>query len=541
MGEVFLADQMGPLGPLRPVALKRMLPKMADDPRAARMFLDEMATAAQLNHPNIASVYDFGEVGGVYFIAMEYVDGLTLNDLVASLGPLPVAATLSIGAAVADALAYAHNRKTPSGEVAPVVHRDVSPHNVMVSQGGMVKLLDFGIARAEQAALGGKIEGKLAYAAPEQLQGEPADRRSDLWALGVVLYEALTAARPFEGENLIQLLTAALRSEFAPLSSRRPEAAVADPLIQRALLRDRDQRWPGAEAFHAACIALIDNDAPARSAQLEKLVAQAGGPKKSSTGVEALTNAGLARPVGATATVDFRAFADTAHRPDGLNSAAIPSAAQASPPRPLVDPRVSRVSLDPPARSLAPGILVGAGILIATLLAGTLWLGFQREEGVVVVGGEEPSVVAPVAETSTIEARAPAERAAPPEPPRVEAPRPAPTEPPERRAPHKRHEPSRRSEPRPAAASPAPKPEAHGLGLLSVRAIPYCRVLLDGKPLANSPLVNVPIQDGPHVLRLEPSDEKLPAKTAKIQVHTGLATRVVVDFSNGSVSVKEGD
>ncbi|MCA9554909.1 MAG: serine/threonine protein kinase, partial [Myxococcales bacterium] len=201
MGEVFLADQLGPLGPVRPVALKRLLPKHTHDPHVVRMFLEEMGVAAQLSHPHIVVTYDFGELDGAYFLAMEYVDGLALDRLVAEQGPLPLDAVVTLGRHIASALQHAHERVS-AGAPTPVVHQDVTPHNILVSRAGDAKLLDFGIARTEAAALGERVHAKVRYAAPEQLRRAPPDRRFDVWGLGVTLYQALTGRLPFPQADL---------------------------------------------------------------------------------------------------------------------------------------------------------------------------------------------------------------------------------------------------------------------------------------------------------------------------------------------------
>src|SRR5688572_10901443 len=293
MGEVFLADQLGPLGPVRPVALKRMLPNLAAEREIARLFLEEMAIAAQLNHPNIATTYDFGAVDGDYFLAMEYVDGLSLNRIIEALGPLPAPVALEIAKQVADALAHAHGKRLEGRGT--LVHQDVSPHNVMISREGTVKLLDFGIARAEAAVRGARVRGKAAYAAPEQLRGAAPDRRFDLWSLGVVLYESLTGRRPFEGDDLMAVLRRAEARDYPRLAEVRPEVEPFEEIVARALEPDPEQRWLGAEAFRTACLRLGERYGSARAADLGLLVERAGGQPKddiaevSGTGVAALS------------------------------------------------------------------------------------------------------------------------------------------------------------------------------------------------------------------------------------------------------------
>ncbi|MEM7678764.1 MAG: serine/threonine-protein kinase, partial [Myxococcota bacterium] len=261
MGEVFLADQLGPLGPVRPVALKRMHPSLAHDPAYARRFLQEMAIAARLNHSNIAVTHDFGEIDGVYYMAMEYIDGASM-DQVLDKGPIPIAAALLITRKIAEALAYAHER-TP-----PVVHQDVSPHNIMLGTAGEVKLLDFGIAAAEAAAQD-KLRVKAPYASPEQLRGLPPQRNFDLWALGIVLYEMLTGRRPFPGPAAKQVFAQIERRSLMPVEALVPSAAGASQLIRRALDLRGHRRWSSARAFAEACDLLLAR----REAEAQQILA----------------------------------------------------------------------------------------------------------------------------------------------------------------------------------------------------------------------------------------------------------------------------
>ena len=295
MGEVFLADQLGPTGQaIRPVALKRMLPRIARKPHAAKMFLEEMATAAQLNHPNIATTYDFGEVDGTYFFAMEYLQGLSLSQLLQVLGALPVPHTVHICLKVLEALNHAHQRKTISGTIAPVVHRDVSPHNVMISTDGTVKLLDFGIARAETEVMGGRLEGKIAYAAPEQLQGGLVDRRSDLWAVGVMMYELLCGFRPYEMASIDDILMVARQENFLRLEDMRPEAGPLSAIITQSLRFKKDNRWNDAESIINALQSAASSFVTVGPQELAELVMSAGGPTTSVLGVEQITSFGRA-------------------------------------------------------------------------------------------------------------------------------------------------------------------------------------------------------------------------------------------------------
>ena len=207
MAEILLARSTGLEGFVKHVVIKRILPQYACEERFVSMFIDEARLAACLHHQNIAQVYDIGEDSGDYFFAMEYVHGEdvgTLLDAVRSRGqkvPLPEALTIAAG--VAAGLAYAHDRLGPDGEPLGIVHRDVSPSNILVSYEGGVKLVDFGIARASirnnETRTGG-VKGKLSYMSPEQCLGDTLDHRSDIFSLGVVLYE-LTTCTPLFRDN----------------------------------------------------------------------------------------------------------------------------------------------------------------------------------------------------------------------------------------------------------------------------------------------------------------------------------------------------
>src|SRR5664279_317683 len=198
MAEVFLAQQRGLEGFDRRVAVKRILPHLVDSPDFVRMFLGEAKLAAQLSHPNIVHIYDFGKVDHDYFIAMEYVDGVHAGQLfkageeLEKLSPTLVA---RIGADAAAALHSAHELRTASGKPLGLVHRDVSPANIMISYDGVVKLCDFGIAKAaaatDQLTSPGQVKGKYAYMSPEQTVAQPLDGRSDVFSLAIVLWELL--------------------------------------------------------------------------------------------------------------------------------------------------------------------------------------------------------------------------------------------------------------------------------------------------------------------------------------------------------------
>ncbi|HEX4621631.1 MAG TPA: serine/threonine-protein kinase, partial [Myxococcaceae bacterium] len=251
MADVFLSRQSGPEGYERPCVIKRMLSQFAEDPIFVNMFLDEARLAAQLTHPNIAQIYDFGAEHGQYYIAMEYVPGATLRDVLQQQGdagryvPFRVAARVMSDAA--RGLEYAHTARDGNGKHLEIIHRDISPHNILVSRGGQIKLIDFGIAKAKSANTKtnvGTIKGKYAYMSPEQVMGHPLDRRTDIYSLGLVFYEVLTNNRAILGDDLMRLMEAAARPHFVPLLEVRPD--IPQPLVDacmRALEPNKAARY----------------------------------------------------------------------------------------------------------------------------------------------------------------------------------------------------------------------------------------------------------------------------------------------------------
>jgi eukaryotic-like serine/threonine-protein kinase len=252
MAEIYLARHAGFGGLSRHVVVKRMLPQLAVRPDFVQMFLDEARLAANLNHPNIVQVFNLGEVDDSYFIAMEFVEGPHLGSLFAhSLRlrrPLPVEQCAYIVARAADGLHYAHEHSDPlTGTPLHIVHRDISPQNILISRQGDVKVTDFGVAKAstqQTKTRTGIIKGKVAYMSPEQCLGETVDRRSDVFALGIVLYELLTRRRLFRDKSDLLVMQKITGEDVKPASSQNKELdAEIDAICQRALARDREERF----------------------------------------------------------------------------------------------------------------------------------------------------------------------------------------------------------------------------------------------------------------------------------------------------------
>ena len=251
MATVHRALERGIEGFERIVALKRLLPQLAADASFIRSFVREAKLASVLNHVNIVQIFQLGRVGTQYFISMEYIDGHDIRRILRHArrvsGPPPIHVTVGLLIQLCEALDYAHHKLDDTGLPLGLVHRDVSPSNVLVTSAGQVKVIDFGIAKAQSSQLRtqtGRVKGKLAYMAPEALAGRELDARSDLFAAGVIAHELLTARPLFAAKNEYQTLMKVQRSEVLPPSTFNPSCPRAlDALVLRALAREPDERF----------------------------------------------------------------------------------------------------------------------------------------------------------------------------------------------------------------------------------------------------------------------------------------------------------
>jgi hypothetical protein len=248
------------------VALKRLLPSAAADPQLVQLFLHEAKIAACLHHRNIAQIYESGQFDDECFIAMEYVAGPTLNHLLKccreTVGQVPFPIVIKILSEVCDALAYAHACTDAKGKALGLVHRDVSPSNIVISSNGVVKLIDFGVAKTVTSQTqAGIIKGKLGYVAPEYLEGQ-IDARADLWAVGVCAWEMLTGQRLFKTDDDFSTLQAVRSQPVDPPSVHNPDVPPElDAIVMTALHRTPRERWQNAEALRTALLGV----APASS------------------------------------------------------------------------------------------------------------------------------------------------------------------------------------------------------------------------------------------------------------------------------------
>lgn len=255
MAEIFKARSTGPGGFQRTVVVKRILPANVSDPSFVRMFVDEAKILGMLHHPNVIQAYDFGESGGTLFLVLEYVDGPSLADTVSVLREahrsMPIGVACHIARDVCRALDHVHNLLDADGAPLNVVHRDVTPSNILLTATGTAKLLDFGVAkyRASQAkSQVGTIKGKPAYLAPETLDRRAVDHRTDIFSLGIVLHELLTLEPLFEGDNHQITFYRVLNMEIPPPSQTRPEVPPElDAIVLKALQRDPQNRYQTAQ------------------------------------------------------------------------------------------------------------------------------------------------------------------------------------------------------------------------------------------------------------------------------------------------------
>lgn len=278
MAEVFAARVRGDLGFERLVAVKRIVPHLAEDEAFVRMFLDEARLAAHVSSPHVVQTHDLGRADdGSLYIAMELVLGVTLAELIAAAAEhgerLPVGVALEIAAQAADGLHDAHEARTPDGIPLEIVHRDVSPQNVLVGEDGRVKVTDFGIARAARGRLAhtehGQLKGKFAYFSPEQSRAAALDRRSDVFALGIVTWEMLAGERLFARATPADTIVAVRRAQVPDLCARRPDV----PPEVAAVIRTALAREPADRPASAGELALRLRTA-ARAARLETTSAE---------------------------------------------------------------------------------------------------------------------------------------------------------------------------------------------------------------------------------------------------------------------------
>ncbi|OGQ17824.1 MAG: hypothetical protein A2138_10635 [Deltaproteobacteria bacterium RBG_16_71_12] len=322
MAEVFLARQEGPGDFAKTVVVKRMLPHLVENKRFVEMFLREAKVAARLNHPNVVQIFELGQDGDSYFLAMEFIDGITLHRLAKRAWlqrrALPTEVIVRAMADVALGLHHAHTLLDEEGRPAGLVHRDISPDNLMMTRDGITKVLDFGVAKSTAqrgpVTKTGELKGKIPYMSPEQIQGHPVDQRSDLFSLGVTFYWLLAGKRPFDGATEVLTLKRVLDDLPAPPSQVNDRVPAAlDRLVLRLLEKDPDRRYASGEQVHDRLLALLGGEGAARApaARLVAELIEVGDPEDEDPSALGGAKAPASEPISTT----FAATAITATNP----------------------------------------------------------------------------------------------------------------------------------------------------------------------------------------------------------------------------------
>jgi hypothetical protein len=307
MAEVWKAKIHGAQNFQRLVVVKRILPHLSSDPTFVRMFTDEAVVSARLNHPNIVQVFEFSEVAGEHYLAMEFVHGVNVGEIQKLLGDVrvPVGMAAHIVREVCLALAYAHGFEDEDGRRLSIIHRDVSPSNVMIGYDGSVRLLDFGVAKvlshSDEMTRTGALKGKVGYMSPEAIEGDlELDARTDLFSAGVVLHELLAGKRLFKGHDDLRTIALVRACRVPTPSTLRSEVTpLLDQIVLKALARDRDQRYQSARELADALSRVVHEckwDAARTAAFLKERMIQPGSEPELKAGTPPAVVRGLVAP-----------------------------------------------------------------------------------------------------------------------------------------------------------------------------------------------------------------------------------------------------
>jgi serine/threonine-protein kinase len=293
MAEIFIAQSTSVGGIQKRVAIKRILPNLTKNPRFVNMFLDEARLCMYLNHANIVQVFDVGKADGTYFIVMEYVEGTNLRQMFQQMSEtgicLPVEFAVYIMAEVCKGLAHAHESTDMQGRALGIVHRDISPPNILISKSGEVKITDFGLAKARtqiELTDPGVVKGKFSYLSPEAANGKRVDHRADLFSAGTVLWELLANRRLFLGKNDLETVELIREAKIPPLSLFNDNLPTSlQRILDKALSRDLKQRFHSARDMANELVQfLVDNHLKATSFELAEMVRELGDPDSVSRG-----------------------------------------------------------------------------------------------------------------------------------------------------------------------------------------------------------------------------------------------------------------
>ena len=355
MGEIYLARSKGARGVEKRLVIKKILPYLASEDEFVDKFVDEARIVTELTHGNIVPVFDMGEIEGEYYIAMEFIPGRDLRDVLKASKVvgwrMPVTAAVFIVAEVCKGLSYAHNKKDPEGRSMDIIHRDVSPSNVLISTEGEVKLVDFGIAKATNKttrSVTNQLQGKFCYMSPEQAAGKPLDPRSDLFSVGVLLYEVLTNVRPFEGSNDLESLDRIRTHDPPPPSELRPEVPPEiDAIVMRALHKDRGERYADSDDMIRELLTWLYANGGMTSREVANLLLDVfpnGLEREETRGTSSLTPSQRLSIDDLMQAELNKLLAEADEAPSGLSSDAYQATATAAAPSPSPSSSPSRAS-----------------------------------------------------------------------------------------------------------------------------------------------------------------------------------------------------
>jgi TonB family protein len=441
------------------VAIKRILPHLTDNDEFVTMFIDEAKLAAQLQHPNIIHIYDLGKLERSYYIAMEYIDGKDLRSILRLLEEkrhrLPLGLALFIASRLADALDYAHRRRDMHGREMALVHRDVSPQNVLISYDGDIKLCDFGIAKAASKAShtrAGALKGKLQYMSPEQAWGKDLDHRSDIFSVGLVLYEMLTGRKAFAGDSELSILEQVRSPKIA--TPREVDPAIppeVERVVLKALKENRDERYQTAAEMATDINAILQSLRPSPAAgELGAFLSDLVGRGRSSAGPAPLP----ARP------------AATAQPPQPAPPPPKPRPVPPPPPSLVPSPSLEVSEVLAPQRKVPVAMLAGVAVVALAIVLAIWFLAREKKPSISDQTQQIINQLATPAPASPVPAGTPGE--VPTEAP-VEQPTP--------------------SAPRPTAAPPTPRPAAATpvAAIGPPTAVPAARVTPTALPVLPTP------------------------------------------------------
>jgi serine/threonine-protein kinase len=547
MAEVFLAEMSGAAGFLRRVVVKRVRSELAHVPLYVEMFEREARVLSRLHHPNIVVVLDFCDVVGEHWLVLEHIDGPSLQTILRERNRLALEPACAFVAEAARGLHAVHSARDVDGSHLSLVHRDISPDNICVTSSGTVKLLDFGIAKGRQSeslTSVGTIKGKVSYMAPETIRLEPLDGRSDLFALGVVFYEALTGRRPFEGSGAL-VMNAILNDAPAPPSTLVPALPAAlDRLVLQMLAKDPDERPASGAAVADAIHAIV----PLSVTTLARVLAERSADDVSTAGArayaEAVSAPTVSRPKAKTKSSsdavaqwaqvtsledddddDVVTFDEETGAVSRLRSAehmgTVVARPRPRPARPLVAAGPPEGTARVATRGSRPGVLLVGGALLGALgIVAT---------GQLVSGAKDtaPSTQVPVMQAQPVPAIGPASPRLAPAftsrlPPSAAARRSvAPSAAPALVAQPIDDEPAARGGAavtrRTKASSPARRSSSRASEETNIFAVPYARVFIDDRDVGDTPLTGLRLTVGRHRMRFVFPDGRIVVRDANIR------------------------